>query len=338
VVIAAEYIDGHTLREEIAAGRRPTADDLQASARELASALAAAHARRITHRDLKPENVMRASSGHLKILDFGLALVAADASGLEAARVTVPGTFVGTPAYMAPEQLEARQADLRTDLFAFGVLIYEYATGVHPFDAQSPMAMAARILNGEHAGLGAVRPDLPEQLTAIVERCLRKRPEDRFASAGEVAAALAAPRARPARSGAVVWWRNHLAIVLATYVAAAAVAWLAKELDHGVADAGFVLIAMLAMIGGTLRGHLLFAERTHNGQTFRRELRRSRVPLDAVDLVMGLALVSEGLWAARVRPVAGVLIIGLGLGIALARMVLERSTTHVAFGNHSETA
>jgi predicted Ser/Thr protein kinase len=333
VVIATEYVDGHTLRDEILRTLRPSPRDVLESARELAAALAAAHGRGITHRDLKPENVMRAASGRLKILDFGLAIVDPGADGLDAPRVTTPGTLIGTPAYMAPEQLNNGTVDVRTDLFALGVLLYEYATGVHPFEAQPAIAMAARILEGDPRPLASMRDDLPAQVTLVVERCLRKRQAERFASAADVVLALSSTDARAAGSGGAVWWRTHMAVAIALYVLAVTAGWLVKEWDHGLAETGFVVVAMLATVGTVLRGHLLFAERNHDRRTFRAELRRATPALLGVDLSIAAALVAEGLWVTRARSVPGVLITALGLGIALARLVPERSTTEVAFGD-----
>ena len=335
VVIASEYVDGHTLREEVARGQRPSPVELLETARALAAALAVAHARGVTHRDLKPENVMRANSGGLKILDFGLALVDARAGDLSTPRVTTPGTLIGTPAYMAPEQLNGGVVDQRTDVFAFGVLIYECAIGHHPFEAASPLAMAARILEGEHEPLADARRDLPAQLTNTVERCLRKRPSDRFASAADVVDALASSSGSvvvPAGRADAGWWRRHVAIVLGLYLVTAIVGWLVKEWQHGLADSGFIAIAMLATVAGTLRGHLLFAQRAHDVGSFLAELRRSTPAIVALDLTMAAMLVAEGLVVTSTRSVQGVLIIGLGLGLAIARLVLERSTTRVAFG------
>lgn len=335
VVIVSEYVDGHLLREEIAADRRPGATEVADTARDLASALAAAHARGITHRDLKPENIIRAVSGTLKILDFGLALVdsaSSAAGGLDSPRVTTPGTLVGTPAYMSPEQLNGHGSDIRTDLFSFGVVLYEYATGVHPFAAQTPLAMTARILEVDAPPLASVRPDLAPHLCAVVDRCLRKRPDERYGSAAEVAAALSAPQARSTAPGVAGWWRTHMGSVFVLYAAAIVAGWFVKEWDHGLADATFVLLATLGTAGGMLRGHLLFAERTHHRVTFLRELHRATVPIATIDLVMAVTLLGIGTWTALTRSVAGALIIGLGVGMALARLVLERSTTDAAFG------
>jgi predicted Ser/Thr protein kinase len=333
VVIVAEYIEGRPLRDEMTPATRRSPRELLDIARELAAALAAAHARGITHRDLKPENIMRTSNGRLKILDFGLALVEPLADdGVTMMRMTSPGTLVGTPLYMAPEQLEGGAVDVRTDLFALGVVLYELATGVHPFEAKSGMALAARILESEPRPIAAIRDDVPRQLAAVIERCLRKRKEDRFASAGDVLLALAAEDLRPAGAASAVWWRNHMAVVLFLYLIAAAAGWQMKEWHRGLASVAFIAIAILATIGGVLRGHLLFAERTHDRSDFLQELRRDGTVLMVVDLIVSALLLAEGLWTAQTRSVFGALIAGLGVGIALARLVLERSTTRAAFG------
>jgi hypothetical protein len=120
--------------------------------------------------------------------------------------------------------------------------------------------------------------------------------------------------------------------MVALYLVGAIVGWFVKEWDHGYADAAFVVLGMLAAIGGVLRGHLLFAERAHARPTFEAELARRTPWLVGVDATMGVALVLEGLIVTRSRPVAGVLVIGLGVGIALARLVVEKTTTESAFG------
>ncbi len=333
VVIASEYVDGRLLREEIALDPRPDAAAVLRTAVDLAGALAAAHARGITHRDLKPENIIRARNGALKVLDFGLALVVDMAMpGVDTPRVTTPGTLIGTPAYMAPEQLNGRAADARTDLFAFGLVIPEYATGVHPFAASTPLAMTARILEAAQHPLSAARPDLSPALIAAVQRCLMKRPDDRFGSAAELLSSLQVYDSRTDVAPVVGWWRTHMVSVFLLYAAALVAGWFVKEWERSWADAVFVLLATLGTAGGMLRGHLLFAERTHPRARLLRELARSQLPLAFIDLVMSAGLLGIGVWAARSRSVAGALIIGLGVGIALARLVLERSTTEAAFG------
>src|SRR5438034_1079438 len=142
----------------------------------LAEALGAAHAAGVVHRDLKPENVMRTPDGACKVLDFGLARVTlSELSGATVSALTTPGMVVGTVGYMSPEQLEGKETDFRSDLFSFGTLIYELATGVHPFRADSAAASIAAILTVEPKPLTEHTRLHPPELERIVRKCLRKQ-------------------------------------------------------------------------------------------------------------------------------------------------------------------
>ena len=332
VVIATEYVEGRTLREECESGVRPTTERLLQTARELATALDAAHRAGVTHRDLKPENVMRAGDGHLKILDFGLALMdeRADVAG-PSPRVTTPGMLVGTPLYMAPEQIEGAVAGPGSDIWALGVLLYEFATGTHPFSAATPLALAARILESRPAPIASLRPDLPDRLAQVIQQCLQRRVGERLQSALDVVLILDA-ESQPIVSEQVRWWRIHQGAAIALYVVAVLVAWLVLlRSAERAADAAFVFVMVVATIGGLLRGHLLFAHRMYDRRTFLRELQQASTPLLAVDCVLGAGLVTEGFWVALSDAVPGALIAGFGLGVILTRIVLERSTTDAAF-------
>jgi len=170
---------------------------------------------------------------------------------------------------------------------------------------------------------------VPDALAGAIGRALRKQPSDRFLSAGEMLEALS--DARPHASGVSAWWRTHQTTVLGLYFVAAAVAWQLKEWQPGIATQLFTLVGVTATVGGVFRGHLLFTERM-NRRSFAAERRRANPVTLVVDLVVALALAIDGL-ILQARPLATVLTIALGVGLALARLLLERSTAAAAFGD-----
>jgi serine/threonine protein kinase len=331
--IVTEYVKGRTLREEIALGTRPTPGEVLRTARDIAAALACAHASRIAHRDLKPENVMRTPSGRIKIIDFGIARVDGPDDDPRAIGVTQTGVVIGTPGYMAPEQLEGKRGDTRTDVFAFGVLIYEFACGVHPFAASSPVGVAARILQSDPTPMLAVYPALPGSVWAVLDRCLKKSPTDRFSSGADVAAALTddKPPIVDHASAAVGWWRAHQTIIIALYFLASTVAWFIKGGLGTLALANFGLIGLASTAGGVLRGHLLFVQRMHPPAALSAERRRTNTVTLLIDAVIAAALIVDSVLLSTSRPLAAVLIAGLGVGIIVVRLVVEPSTTAAAF-------
>jgi serine/threonine protein kinase len=334
--IASELVDGETLREEIGRRAPPTAAQVVQTARDLAAALAHAHGRGITHRDLKPENIIRARDSQLKILDFGLARIADPGSDIAPPRdaVTRAGAIVGTPRYMAPEQLKGHAADARTDVFAFGIVIYEYAAGVHPFEAETTLVTTARILESEPRPLQELRPDLPSSLLATLERALRKAAADRFVSAAEIVNALATDHAAPASAagpgGMTAWWRTHQFTAIGLYFIACGLAWQIKEWRPGMTTPLFVAICIASTIAGVFRGHLLFTERVNRPGLDAERTRATPVTF-AIDLLIALALAAGAVALAPTRPLASALTIALGIGIALARLVVEPATTKATF-------
>ncbi|HEY6212799.1 MAG TPA: protein kinase [Vicinamibacterales bacterium] len=197
--VVTELLDGETLRAVLGRGavQPPVAMEY---ARQIADALAAAHAKGIVHRDLKPENIFVLPDGRIKVLDFGLAKqIVADADGaLDTASVlTIAGEAVGTPAYFSPEQARAHAVDRRGDMFSFGVVLHEMLTGVSPFKRDTIADTVAAVIRDP-------APPLPDDVIAglpgidrIVRRCLEKNPSDRFQSAADLRFALDAPASMP---------------------------------------------------------------------------------------------------------------------------------------------
>ena len=196
--LVMEFVDGQTLAQRLEAGRPLPLMETLAIAMQIADALDKAHRQGIVHRDLKPANVMLTKSG-AKLLDFGLAKRTAPAASLSsvsalpteaASNLTGQGTILGTFQYMAPEQLEGREADTRGDIWAFGAVLCEMLTGRKAFEGRSHVSLIAAILEHEPR-LTAVRPPLPAALDHVVRICLAKNPDERWQSIGDVRRELA---------------------------------------------------------------------------------------------------------------------------------------------------
>ena len=196
--LVSELLEGQTLREALSSTANAPLPARKATeyALQIAQGLAAAHGKGIIHRDLKPENIFVTKDGRVKILDFGLAklsTVDAEASTVvqsTANESTEPGKVMGTPNYMAPEQVRGEHVGHRADLFAFGCVLYEMLSGRRPFKRDTSIATMAAILSEEPPDMTAMRPDLPPALERIVRRCLEKEPDNRFQSAKDLAFAI----------------------------------------------------------------------------------------------------------------------------------------------------
>jgi serine/threonine protein kinase/dienelactone hydrolase len=189
-----EYVAGKTLDKLIPPGGMATLQAIKYAV-QVADALARAHAAGIVHRDLKPANIMVDESGLVKVLDFGLAKLAAPASAMsgsgdDATMATTPGMIVGTVAYMSPEQAEGKPIDARSDVFSFGSVLYEMLTARRAFEGQSGATLLSAVMRDDPKPLSEIKREVPLEVRRIVSRCLKKDPAARFASGADLAQEL----------------------------------------------------------------------------------------------------------------------------------------------------
>ena len=177
-----EYVEGETLRALLAREKRLSVDRAVDLGRQLASAMAYAHSRGVFHRDLKPENVLVTPDGHLVVTDFGVALLAG------ARRLTWRwfSTALGTPDYMAPEQIQGKRGDGRTDVYAIGVMLYEMLAGRVPWEGDNALSVMSQHINAAVPPLHEINPEVPPPIDGIVRKCLRKSPNERYEDAASL--------------------------------------------------------------------------------------------------------------------------------------------------------
>ncbi|HTL43339.1 MAG TPA: serine/threonine-protein kinase [Vicinamibacterales bacterium] len=329
VFIASELVRGPTLREELAAGPLPEAMLIDTLA-QIADALHAAHSRGIVHRDLKPENVLRDRSGRIKIVDFGLARPLAPATpGLTAA-----GVFLGTPGYMAPEQLRGQAVDARADVFAFGVMAFELASGRHPFGQGDSASLLERVVADAPLALEVQ----PAALGPLVRRCLRANPLERYQSAGEIVAALRGVRGsghadttRAAAAGdAVWWWQFHQVAVAILTIAAVIVIGFKHAWFGSWGSATFVVVLIAATISVTLRLHVWFTSLVH--PALLREVRqRSLRGAFAAEAVLIAAIAAGCTVLVATHLFTAVYLIVTALLLLLSLLVIEPARVRASF-------
>src|SRR5580658_6983639 len=229
VYLSMEYVEGESLRSLLEReGRLETGRAIE-FARQLADGLTEAHRQSIVHRDLKPENIMIAPDGGLKVMDFGISRSFAE-------DVTVTGSVVGTPAYMAPEQAEGKTLDHRVDIYAFGLILYEMLTGEATFHGDTAVEVALKQVRERPTNPTKLTPSLPRRIDAAVMKCLEKDPEKRFQrveDAFQALAGVAAPDApKVAKTGRrKLVWAAIGAVAAVAVIAAAGVWWYSRPSD-----------------------------------------------------------------------------------------------------------
>jgi len=320
--IASEYVSGETLRSAIARG--PIDESrVRAIAIEMASALGAAHDAGVIHRDLKPENVLIKADGRIKIVDFGIAQI----EGPESTRLTRAGAMLGTPAYMAPEQLLGGQVDARADLYAVGVVLSEMLTGRHPLRADS----------------GRSETKTPTSAFAgVIARCMQPDPELRFSSARELLAALDGGRVAtgeqpvplpPAHSDARqrFWWEFHQGVVSLVYSGMAFPAWYARGLIGGWQGRAFFIVFLAAIVVSvTARLHLWFTSRFYPGE-LEWVHRRSSVWIRIADWGFAVTLAVGSILIRDEHSPLTMILPSFAIGAAVAFLLIEPVTTRDAF-------
>jgi len=329
--IVGELVRGRTLREELADG--PLAPSrLVPTLVDIAGALDAAHRMGIVHRDLKPENVMRREDGQIKVLDFGLARWEPSPDTPSMTQLTQDGVALGTPGYMAPEQLGGGAVDARADLFSFGVVAWELASGAHPFGAEPALALSnmSAIMDG--------RATLPGKALAgidrIVLRCLRASPADRYESAAALLDDLR--RLGPATGGlvpptpaapALWWWQFHQTSVAIVDAATPVLALLIRR-SMGPPYGRWIFLGVLAVatIAVTLRLNLLFTSRVHASQLAAHRARLFPWIVTA-EVVLASVLLGSALHLGADADITAAPLLTIALVLMASLAIIEPATT-----------
>ncbi len=351
--IVSEYVPGATLRDEVSKGPLPLGPLLSAGV-GIARALTDAHEHGVVHRDLKPENVIRTADGGVKVLDFGLARFhhPQRAAATTTPRLTEPGAMLGTPGYMPPEQLRGAGVDFRADIFSFGVLLYELASGIHPFTSANPSSTIARVLEAEPPDVAQLSSSCPPALDPIIRQCLQKDPEQRpqstrtllerleqlqrdvIESEAQPAAPAQPKAAEPARSSgtsALWWWQFHQVVVGLVYYAMLYPLWLVRGWTRG-GWGSLMFFGSLAAVGvaANLRFHLWFTSRFYPTEL---NAQRGHVAawIRGADSLFVLLLLGAAGTVADAEAGMATLLVAVAIGCFLAFLIIEPATARATF-------
>jgi hypothetical protein len=330
LLLVSEFLDGRTLRAVIDDGPMDVAT-AHAVALQVAQGLRAAHEAGVVHRDLKPENVIITPGGAAKIVDFGIAWLEGPGHTHQD-KLTRAGAMIGTPAYMAPEQLMGQRVDARTDIYAFGVILAEMLSGRHPLSV-ADAAPVARERTPEEEVLAAL-------LQRIADHCRQSSPAKRVGSARELVAMLdgvsgavsptsAVPRPASATRPSRFWWEFHQGAMAVSYAVMLVPAWFARTAIGGIEGRGFfIATACAGVMAGMLRLHLWFTSRQHPSDLAWAR-RRSAAWIRLGDAMFAVSLlIGAGLLAGESSLDVALLL--LALGVAVAALVIEPSTARAA--------
>jgi serine/threonine protein kinase len=344
--VASEFVPGRTVRSLIQDGPLPP-PLLVNIATQVTDVLVAAHAQGVVHRDLKPENVMLTPAGLVKVLDFGLAR----SENAEQLRLTQSGSVVGTPAYMAPEQLRGERVDSRADVFALGALMYEMASGISPFEASTLGATVEKVLRDQPQALSTIC-SVPAAMERVVEKCLKKRAGERYYPTDTLLRELQAVReslasgdppsrgARtPAASGSTRtrtsrsrwWWEFHQIAISVLNAGMVYPTWYVR----GWLPQPWGMLALFAVIGSgaaatILRLNLRFTARIYPTELAAQSA-RSRPWIRVCEAVFAGSLIAAGAGIAPAHPAFGALFVTAAIGSVLAATIIEPTTTRAAF-------
>ena len=330
--IISELVRGRTLREELRDGPLPPSQLIPVLI-SIGSALAAAHEHGIVHRDLKPENIIQREDGQIKVLDFGLARSVQRVTTV----LTDDGSLLGTPGYMAPEQLTpGAEIDGRADIFAFGVIAWELATGEHPFgtDAASFLARMTEIIEGRTTGLSRALP-IPG-LDRVARRCMRRLPVERYQSAEALLRDLRAlegpaiAAAEPVRHDSFWWWQFHQVIVSVVNAAAAASVWAFRDwIGRPLGSWLFLISLTLATISVALRLNLFFASRVYPA-TLMEHRGRLFPTIAGIDTLLAGSLLAAGARMAGDHDGVAAIFVALAAVLLASLALIEPATTAAA--------